>query len=96
MRACVLDEWGSTLSIETVPAPEPGPPEVVVSVRACGLTRTIENAIQGGLTDEPTLTPRIPGHEFAGVVDSVGDDVETVLPPSTLGRPISPVAFGTP
>ena len=78
MHACVLDEWGGSLSVETVPDPEPGPGEVRVDVRACGVTRTIENAIQGGLADDPTLTPRIPGHEFAGVVDAVGEGVDDV------------------
>ena len=80
MRACILDEWGGSLTVESVPTPSPGPNEVRVAVRACGVTRTIENAIQGGLDDDPALTPRIPGHEFAGVVDEVGDFVDTVEP----------------
>ncbi|MCU4925877.1 alcohol dehydrogenase catalytic domain-containing protein [Halobacteria archaeon AArc-dxtr1] len=80
MKACVLDEWGGSLSVETVPEPEPGPGEVRVDVRACGVTRTIENAVQGGLDDDPSLTPRIPGHEFAGVVDAVGDGVSRLEP----------------
>ncbi len=50
------------------------------TLRACGVTRTIENAIQGGLSDDPALTPRIPGHEFAGIVDAVGEGVEGVTP----------------
>jgi D-arabinose 1-dehydrogenase-like Zn-dependent alcohol dehydrogenase len=80
MKACVLEEWGGSLTVETVPDPEPGPTDVRVDVRACGVTRTIENAIQGGLADEPALTPRIPGHEFAGVVDAVGDAVAGIEP----------------
>lgn len=80
MRACILDEWGGSLTVESVPTPTPGPNEVRVAVRACGVTRTIENAIQGGIDDDPALTPRIPGHEFAGVVDAVGDSVDTVEP----------------
>jgi propanol-preferring alcohol dehydrogenase len=75
MLAVVLDDWGGDLAVREVPRPEPGPGEVRVSVRACGVTRTIENAIQGGLDDDPSLVPRIPGHEFAGVVDAVGDGV---------------------
>ncbi|WP_440990827.1 alcohol dehydrogenase catalytic domain-containing protein [Haloarchaeobius baliensis] len=75
-QAVVLDEWGGELAVETVDRPEPGPGEVRVDVRACGVTRTIENAIQGGLSDDPALTPRVPGHEFAGVVEAVGDGVD--------------------
>lgn len=78
MNAVVLDEWDGTLSVESVPVPEPGPGEVRVEVRACGVTRTIENAIRGGLSDDPELTPRIPGHEFAGVVSAVGEGVTDV------------------
>jgi len=78
MDAVVLPEWGGDLSVESVPKPEPAAGEVRVEVRACGVTRTVENAIQGGLSDDPGLTPRIPGHEFAGVVDTVGEGVTSV------------------
>ena len=78
MRAVVLDSWGGELAVDEVPAPEPGPGEVAVDVEACLVTRTVENAIQGGLSDDPDLTPRIPGHEFAGVVTEVGAGVETL------------------
>jgi D-arabinose 1-dehydrogenase-like Zn-dependent alcohol dehydrogenase len=78
MDAVVLDEWGGDLTVQSVDEPTPGAGEVRVDVRACGVTRTIENAIQGGLSDDPGLTPRIPGHEFAGVVDAVGPDVSNV------------------
>jgi D-arabinose 1-dehydrogenase-like Zn-dependent alcohol dehydrogenase len=78
MHAAVLHDWGEGLSIEAVEKPEPGPGEVRVAVRACGVTRTVENARQGGLADDPDLLPRIPGHEFAGVVDAVGEGVTAV------------------
>lgn len=75
MNAVVLPEWGGELAVESRDPPAPGPGEVRVAVRACGVTRTVENAIQGGLDDDPALVPRIPGHEFAGVVDAVGAGV---------------------
>ena len=78
MNAAVLDEWGGELAVREVERPEPGPGEVRVEVGACGVTRTIENAIQGGLDDDPSLTPRIPGHEFAGTVEAVGEGVTDV------------------
>jgi propanol-preferring alcohol dehydrogenase len=78
MEAAVLDSWGGDLAVDTVSTPEPGPDEVRVDVQACGVTRTIENAVQGGLAADPELTPRIPGHEFAGVVEAVGEDVTDV------------------
>ncbi|MFB6296960.1 MAG: alcohol dehydrogenase catalytic domain-containing protein [Salinirussus sp.] len=75
MRAAVLTDWDGDLSVESVPKPEPAPGTLRVAVRACGVTRTIENAIQGGLSDDQSHLPRIPGHEFAGVVDAVGEGV---------------------
>lgn len=78
MRAVMLSEWGGDLSVESVPRREPGAGEVQVEVRACGVTRTVQNAIQGGFTDDERLLPRIPGHEFAGVVTAVGDGVTSV------------------
>lgn len=78
MKAIVLSEWGGDLTVESVPKPDPAPGEVRIEVRACGVTRTIENAIQGGLDDDPDLLPRIPGHECAGVVDAVGDGVTSL------------------
>jgi propanol-preferring alcohol dehydrogenase len=80
MKAAVLPRWGGELTVESKAVPEPGPGGVRVEVRACGVTRTVENAIQGGLSDNPSLVPRIPGHEFAGVVDAVGDGVTSVAP----------------
>ncbi|SDM34890.1 NADPH2:quinone reductase [Halogranum gelatinilyticum] len=79
-KAVVLDEWGGELTTDRLDVPDPGPGEALVDVRACGVTRTIENAIQGGLSDDPAFTPRVPGHEFAGVVEDVGPGVETVDP----------------
>jgi propanol-preferring alcohol dehydrogenase len=78
MEAVVLDSWGGDLAVRTVPTPDPDAGEARVDVRACGVTRTIENAIGGGLADDPDLTPRIPGHEFAGVVEAVGEGVTDV------------------
>jgi propanol-preferring alcohol dehydrogenase len=76
--AVVLPEWGGELSIRSIPEPEPDAGEVRVAVRACGITRTVENAVQGGLSEDAGLVPRIPGHEFAGVVDAVGEGVTSV------------------
>lgn len=78
MPAVVLDEWGGELSVQRVAKPEPGPGEVRVDVKACGVTRTVENAVQGGLGDDPSSLPRVPGHEFSGVVDAVGERVTSV------------------
>jgi propanol-preferring alcohol dehydrogenase len=75
MKAVVLGEQGNDLSVARVDVPEPGPGEVRVAVQACGISRTVEYGIQGSLSGSGAKVPRIPGQEFAGVVDAVGDGV---------------------
>ncbi|MGW7278553.1 zinc-binding dehydrogenase [Streptomyces sp. NPDC054844] len=80
MHAVVLHEFGpaDNLRYETMPDPVPGAGEVLVSVRAAGVHQ-IETALREGLPIGPPL-PRLPavfGGEVAGVVESVGPDVDT-------------------
>lgn len=79
MRAVVLHVFGpaENLRYETVPDPVPGPGEVRVSVRAAGVHQ-IETAMWQGLEIGPPLPelPAIFGGEVAGVVESVGPDVD--------------------
>jgi propanol-preferring alcohol dehydrogenase len=51
-------------------APEPGPGEVRVRVRACGVCRTDLHLAEGDLA--PRRPATVPGHEVVGVVDAVG------------------------
>ena len=52
------------------PVPEPGPGEILVRVRTCGVCRTDLHVAEGDL---PPRHPRIiPGHEVVGVVDERG------------------------
>lgn len=74
MKAAVITGVGS-VEVTTVDDPAPGRREVVVDVAACGLCGTDLHILQGEFA--PTL-PVIPGHEFAGVVASVGSDVTEV------------------
>ena len=62
MQAVRIDEGGS-LSVEKVPDPEPGPGEVVLRVRACGICGTDLHLRQNGLPAGTVL-----GHEFCGEV----------------------------
>lgn len=66
-----------SLQIEEAPQPRPGPDEVVVRVRACGICGSDRRMAQidaDGYTMYPGYTrlPVIMGHEFAGDVVEVG------------------------
>jgi len=73
MRAMVLDAPGRPLRLTEVPAPVPGPGQVLVKVGACGVCRTDLHVVDGELPD-PKL-PLIPGHEIVGRVDALGPGV---------------------
>ncbi|WP_425457290.1 alcohol dehydrogenase AdhP [Azospirillum ramasamyi] len=74
MKAAVVHEFGKPLQIEEVPVPSPGPGEVLVQVKACGVCHTDLHAATGDWPVKPSL-PFIPGHEAAGVVVALGEGV---------------------
>jgi propanol-preferring alcohol dehydrogenase len=74
MRAMVLQKPRQPLHLTDLPIPEPGPSQVQIQVRACAVCRTDLHVIDGELT-EPKL-PLVPGHEIAGIVTALGDEVE--------------------
>ena len=75
VQAIVAKEKGAPVSIETIVVPDPGPGEAVVAVQACGVCHTDLHYREGGINDE---FPFLLGHEAAGVVEAVGDDVTRV------------------
>lgn len=73
MRAMVLDEPGRPLRAAEMPDPVPGPGQLLVRVRACGVCRTDLHVVDGELR-EPKL-PLVPGHQIAGEVVGSGERV---------------------
>lgn len=61
--------------VVTVVIPDPGPRDVVVRVQACGVCHTDLAYRDGGINDE---YPFLLGHEAAGVVEQIGDEVTHV------------------
>ncbi|GAA3542814.1 NADP-dependent oxidoreductase [Nonomuraea rosea] len=82
MRAAAFAEPGGpdVLKVMELPAPQAGPGEVRVRVRAAGV-QPFDAAVRAGWLP-PYMGeigyPRIPGNEFAGVVDQVGAGVTGV------------------
>ena len=74
MKAAVLEVYHQPLQVREIGVTEPQPQEVTVEVKACGLCSTDVHISEGKI---PTVKlPLIPGHEFAGIVTRVGDDVK--------------------
>jgi alcohol dehydrogenase, propanol-preferring len=60
----------AALQLRTAPVPEPGPDELLVRVRVCGVCRTDLHVVQGDL---PVHRPGVvPGHEAVGEVIATG------------------------
>jgi S-(hydroxymethyl)mycothiol dehydrogenase len=66
---------GAPVEVATITIPDPDPGEVVVAIQACGVCHTDLTYREGGINDE---FPFLLGHEAAGVVEEVGDGVDSV------------------
>jgi|AntDeeMetagen134_2_1112570.scaffolds.fasta_scaffold05894_2 NADPH2:quinone reductase len=74
MKAAVLSDERS-LDVHDRDRPQPPDDHVLVAVEACGVCTTDYHMYEGGLSVD---LPMIPGHESAGEVVEVGDDVSRV------------------
>ncbi len=76
MKAVLCRAFGppSGLTLEEVPAPEPGPGEVLIRVEACSVNFPDTLIIQGRYQTRPPL-PFSPGGEVAGAVAGLGEGV---------------------
>ena len=79
MKALRLHAIGEVPRIEDVEAPDPGPGDVQIEVRACGLNFAELLMNQGRYQEKPAL-PATRGMEVAGVVAKVGRDVDGLAP----------------
>ena len=78
MRACVLREPGRPVAVETVHLDAPRRGEVLVRVAAAGVCHSDVHLADGRLG--AGRWPMVLGHEGAGVVEAVGDEVTGVAP----------------
>ena len=75
--AAVLRQIGKPLAIETLSLKGLTEKDVVVRIKATSLCHTDLEAVEGALG---TPVPFIPGHEAAGIVESVGNKVTHLKP----------------
>ena len=78
MRAVVFERYGERPEVREVADPRPAEHGVVVRVEATGLCRSDWHGWQGH--DPDIALPHVPGHELAGVVETVGARVTRVRP----------------
>ncbi len=85
MRVAVFEALHKPLSIRSLPDPTPGPEEVILAVRRCGICGSDLH-----MSEEPAYGSRsgdVFGHEFAGEVIALGPAVQGVR----MGDPVSVV-----
>ena len=83
MRAARVDGYGQELRVSEVRRPSPGPGEVLVRVRACGVNFADLLMRSGRYQERPPL-PFTPGMELCGTIEETGPDVDRL----TAGRRI--------
>jgi L-iditol 2-dehydrogenase len=77
MKALVLEQY-KVLKLIDMPIPAFGPGDLLVKVKACGICGSDVHGYDGSTGRR--LPPIVMGHEAAGVVEAVGDDVKDIQP----------------
>ncbi len=85
MRAMLLDGPRRPLRLADLPDPAPGPGQILVAVKACGVCRTDLHVADGDLPD-PKL-PLVLGHEIVGTVAALGTGVSRFRVGDRVGVP---------
>ena len=85
MRAQVLTAAGRPLAAAELPAPRPGPHQVLIEVRACAVCRTDLHVVDGELPD--AKLPLVPGHEIIGTVVETGESFDRFRVGDRVGVP---------
>jgi S-(hydroxymethyl)glutathione dehydrogenase/alcohol dehydrogenase len=88
IRAAVLEEFGRPLNVTELELGEPRAGEVLVRLEACGICHTDMYTASGA--DPSGYAPAVLGHEGAGIVETVGDDVVSVVPGDRVVTLFSP------
>ncbi len=83
-KAVILTEANGPFKLQDVELKHPGPGEVLVKVRACGVCFSDVGLARG---EFGPLFPRIPGHEIVGDVVELGDGVSRFALGDRVGGP---------
>jgi NADPH2:quinone reductase len=91
---CDRLEGVGSLQWREAPTPEPGPGQVRIAIRAASLNFPDLLTVEGKYQFRPPL-PFVPGSEFAGHVDAVGDGVAHLRPGMAVAAISNHGGFGT-
>lgn len=78
MKAALIRNYGN-IALEEVEKPAPNDSEVLIKVRYASICGSDQHIFKGEFHPRTKL-PLIPGHEFAGVVEAVGNQVRHLQP----------------
>jgi S-(hydroxymethyl)glutathione dehydrogenase / alcohol dehydrogenase len=78
IAAAVLERFGAPLELQELDLAEPRSGEVLVRLAACGVCHTDLYTASGA--DPSGYAPTVLGHEGAGIVEAVGEDVASLAP----------------
>jgi alcohol dehydrogenase len=85
MQAAIYDQFQDPVTVRNVPDPVCTPDGVVIAVKACGICRSDWHGWMGN--DPDIKLPHVPGHELAGVVESLGSNVRNFKPGDRVTLP---------
>ena len=89
MRAMILERprpvGEAPLHLNELRTPTPGPGEILVRIRCCGICHTDLHTVEGDL-QLPKL-PVVPGHQIVGIVDAVGSGAQIFKKGDRVGIP---------
>ena len=77
VKAVVALSQDAPVTVTTINVPDPGKGEALVKVLTCGVCQTDHHYVTGGVGQD---FPYLLGHESAGIVEAVGDDVTDIAP----------------
>ena len=82
-RAVYLDE-PERIRVQATEPRQPAPGEALVRVAGAGICGSDRELLAGGRPPEYVRYPLVPGHEWSGTVESVGDPADSAL----IGKPV--------
>ena len=85
MKAAIFERFAAPTEVRDLPEPDCPPDGALVRVQACGVCRSDWHAWHG--SDPDVAVPHVGGHEFAGVVERVGRQVQRVRPGDRVTAP---------